>query len=72
MKDVVILFAVLIALATSIDLVPILGNTNRVSAVMGKAKPITEPEPEVKRLPKHNLNRGQMKKMHWLRYVDKA
>lgn len=72
MKEVVILFAIFIALATSIDLVPILGNTNRVSALMGKSKLITEAESEVKRVSKHNLNRGQLKKMYWLQYVDKV
>jgi hypothetical protein len=72
MKEVIIIFAVFIAVVTSVDLVPILGNSNRVSALMGKSKPITEIEGLTKRVSKHNLNTGQLKKMYWLRYVDKA
>lgn len=72
MKEVIIIFAFLLALATSIKLVPIVGNQNRLSLLTVKVKPLAEPEPDLKVLSKHNLNRGQLKKMHWLRYADKV
>lgn len=71
MKEVVLIFAVLLTLATTLEGIPILGSNRRVSHLerFVKAK---EQEQAVVKLPKHNLNRGQLKKMDWLRYVDKA
>lgn len=72
MKEVIMLFAVLVALATSIEMIPIIGSNRKVAiienVVGGKGD---DPQAPTKRLPKHNLNRGQLKQMAWLRYVDK-
>jgi len=73
MKELLMLFAVIITLAVGIEMLPVMGNPRRLAVaenVVGK--PLGSPEPEIKRVSKHNLNRGQMKKMYWLPFVDKA
>lgn len=73
MKELLMLFAVVITLAVGIDLLPIMGSTQKLAAVenvVGGA--VGDSVSPRKRLPKHNLNRGQMKQMYWLPFVDKA
>lgn len=73
MKEVIMLFAVLVALATSIQLLPIIGSHRKLATIENVVGGNDdEPQAPKKYLSKHNLNRGQLKKMHWLRYVDKA
>ena len=71
MKEVIMLFAVLVALATSLEMIPVIGSNRKLAKIEnivgGKGN---DPQTPTKRLPKHNLNRGQMKQMAWLRYVD--
>lgn len=71
MKEVILIYAVLLTLATTFEGIPILGSNRRVSNLERFIKE-KEQELAVVKLPKHNLNRGQLKKMDWLRYVDKA
>jgi hypothetical protein len=33
--------------------------------------PLGEAEPPIKLVAKHNLNKGQMRKMYWLPFVDR-
>jgi len=73
MKELLMLFAVIITLAVGIEMLPVMGSTRRLAVaenvVGGKQGEEAEP---LKRLRKHNLNSGQMKRMYWLPFVDKA
>lgn len=73
MKELLMLFAVIVTLAVGIEMLPVMGSTRRLAVaenvVGGKLKEVIQP---IKNLRKHNLNSGQMKKMYWLRFVDKA
>lgn len=73
MKEVIMLFAVLATLVTSLQMIPVIGSNRKLATIEnivgGKDD---EPQKPVKLVSKYNLNRGQLKKMHWLRYVDKA
>ena len=73
MKELLMIFAVVITLAVGVEMLPVMGNPRKL-AVAEKiiGKPLGEPETPLKLVSKHNLNRGQLKKMHWLRYVDKV
>ena len=71
MKEVVLIYAVLLTLATTIEGLPILGGNRRVSHIERLVKVKEQTQASVK-LPKHNLNRGQLKKMYFLKYIDKA
>ena len=71
MKEVVLIFAVLLTTLATFNMLPILGNNEkRLALVTNGLNPETA-QAEVKYVRKHNLNNGQMKKMHWLKYVDK-
>lgn len=73
MKELLMLFAVIVTLAVGIEMLPVMGNPRKLAVaenvVGGKLKEVIQP---IKNLRKHNLNSGQMKKMYWLRFVDKA
>jgi hypothetical protein len=73
MKEVIMIYAVLLTLATAIEGLPILGGNRKVAEVelIKKAKEQKSSEP-TKKLSKHNLNRGQLKQMYYLQYLDKA
>lgn len=73
MKELLMLFAVIVTLAVGVEMLPVMGSTRRLavaeSVIGGKQGGEAEP---LKRLKKHNLNNGQMKRMYWLPFVDKA
>ena len=71
MKEIIMIYAVLLTLATAIEGLPILGGNRKVAEVevVKKVKETSEP---TKKLSKHNLNRGQLKQMYYLQYLDKA
>jgi len=73
MKELIMIFAVLSTLAAGVEMFPIIGGNKRlakVENVLGrKVKERIEP---TKKLPKHNLNSGQLKKMYFLKYIDKV
>lgn len=63
MKELLMLFAVVITLAVGIDLLPIMGSPQKLAVVEnvvgGSVGDSASPR---KRLPKHRLNKGQLKK----------
>jgi len=67
------LFAVIITLAVGVEMLPVMGSTRRLAVaenvIGGK---IGEPETQKRRLNKHSLNKGKLKQMYWLPFVDKA
>jgi hypothetical protein len=78
MKEVVMIFAMLITLAAGVEMLPLMGSNRKLAKIEGflgekekgeKEKEKTEP---TKKLPKHNLNNGQLKRMHFLKYIDKV
>ena len=71
MKEIIMIYAVLLTLATAIEGLPILGGNRKVAEVelVKKVKETSEPK---QKLSKHNLNRGQLKQMYYLQYLDKA
>jgi hypothetical protein len=73
MKELLMLFAVVVTLAVGLEMLPVMGNPRKLAVaenvVGGKLKEVIQP---IKNLRKHNLNSGQMKKMYWLPFVDKA
>ena len=71
MKEVILIYAVLLTLATTLKGLPIFGSSRKITQLERSIKS-KEQELAVVKQPKHNLNRGQLKKMDWLRYVDKA
>ena len=71
MKELILIYAFLLTLATSIKGLPIVGSNRKVAQVESLKKVKENSEP-TKRLPKHNLNRGQLKQMYYLQYLDKA
>jgi hypothetical protein len=73
MKELLMLFAVIITLAVGIEMLPVMGSTRRLAVAENVVGGKQGEEAEtIKRVSKHNLNRGQMKKMYWLPFVDKA
>lgn len=73
MKELLMLFAVIVTLAVGVEMLPVMGSTRRLAVaenVIG-GKEGDEAKP-IKLLRKHNLNSGQMKRMYWLPFVDKA
>jgi hypothetical protein len=73
MKEVVMIFAMLTTLAAGVEMLPLMGSNRKLAKIEGflgeKEKEKTEP---TKKLPKHNLNNGQLKRMHFLKYIDKV
>ena len=72
MKELLMLFAVIITLAVGVEMLPVMGSTQRLAVaekVIGG--PLGEAEPPIKLIAKHNLNKGQMRKMYWLPFVDR-
>ena len=71
MKEIIMIYAVLLTLATAIEGLPIFAGSRKVAEVefVKKVKETSEPK---KKLSKHNLNRGQLKQMYYLQYLDKA
>ena len=71
MKEIIMIYAVLLTLATAIEGLPIFAGNRKVAEVefIKKVKETSEPK---KKLSKHNLNRGQLKQMYYLQYLDKA
>jgi hypothetical protein len=73
MKELLMLFAVIITLAVGVEMLPVMGSTRRLAVaenvVGGK---VGEPETQKRRLNKHSLNKGKLKQMYWLPFVDKA
>ena len=67
MKEVILVFAMLLLTASSVELMPILSapQVNFRSIREG-----SEVDP-LEGLPKHNLNRGQLKKMDWLKHLSR-
>ena len=72
MKELLMLFAVIITLAVGIEMLPVMGSTRRLAVAENVVGGKEGGEVEIKRVSKHNLNRGQMKRMYWLPFVDKA
>ena len=71
MKEIIMIYAVLLTLATAIEGLPILGGNRKVAEVEAINKVKEQAQPTNK-LPKHKLNRGQLNKMYYLKYLDKA
>lgn len=72
MKELLMLFAVVITLAVGVEMLPVMGSTRRLEVaenVVGKK--IGEPQNPQKRLNKHSLNNGKLKQMYWLPFVDR-
>lgn len=73
MKELIMIFAVLITLAAGVEMIPVMGSNRKLAKVEGvvggKEKEKTNP---TKKLPKHNLNSGQLKRMYFLKYIDKV
>ena len=73
MKEIIMIYAVLLTLATAIEGLPILGGNRKVAEVeLVKKVKVKETSEPTKKLSKHNLNRGQLKQMYYLQYLDKA
>ena len=71
MKEIIMIYAVLLTLATAIEGLPILGGNRKVAEVEAINKVKEQAQP-TKKLSKHKLNRGQLNKMYYLQYLDKA
>ena len=73
MKEIIMIFAMLLTLAAGVEMLPVVGNSRKLAKVEGflgkKEKEKTEP---TKKLSKHNLNNGQLKRMNFLKYIDKV
>ena len=73
MKELIMIFAVLITLAAGVEMIPVMGSNRKLAKVEGvvggKEKEKANP---TKKLSKHNLNSGQLKRMYFLKYIDKV
>ena len=65
MKSLILIFIGIAILGIATSFLPLI-DTSR------KPKFVFESGGETKGVSKHNLNRGQLRKMDWLRFVDKA
>lgn len=73
MKELIMIFAMLTTLAAGVEMLPLMGSNRKLAKIEGflgkKVKQEIEP---TKKLPKHNLNNGQLKRMGFLKYIDKV
>ena len=73
MKELIMIFAVFVTLAVGVEMIPLMGSNKKLAMVEGflgeKSKEKIE---QKKKLPKHNLNSGQLKRMPFLKYIDKV
>jgi hypothetical protein len=73
MKELIMIFAMLTTLAAGVEMLPLMGSNRKLAKIEGflgkKVKDRTEP---TKKLSKHNLNNGQLKRMTFLKYIDKV
>ena len=61
----------LLTLIAGVEMLPIIGNNRKLAKIEGLLDNKIKPEP-TKKLPKHNLNNGQLKRMNFLKYIDKV
>ena len=67
MKDVILVFAMLLLTAASVELMPVLS-----APIVNKRSIRNDSETDpLEGLPRHNLNRGQLRKMDWLRHISR-
>jgi hypothetical protein len=73
MKEIIMVFAMLLTLAAGVEMLPVVGNSRKLAKVEGfLGKKIKETNEPTKKLSKHNLNNGQLKRMNFLKYIDKV
>jgi hypothetical protein len=73
MKEIIMIFAMLLTLAAGVEMLPVVGNSRKLAKVEGfLGKKIKETNEPTKKLSKHNLNNGQLKRMNFLKYIDKV
>ena len=71
MKELIMIFAMLTTLAAGVEMLPLMGSNRKLAKIEGFLGKKIKSEPP-KKLPKHNLNNGQLKRMGFLKYIDKV
>ena len=73
MKELIMTFAMLLTLTAGVEMLPLMGSSKKLAKVEGfLGKKVKEKVEPAKKLSKHNLNSGQLKRMTFLKYIDKV